>query len=526
MFRRSLCLPPLLAALAAPAAGADTTIHILHVNDLHSRIEPVDKHNSTCTPEEDAAGDCFGGVARLKAVIDRLRGELEGQPVVVLDAGDQFQGSLMYTAHKGAVEAEFMNMIGFDAMAVGNHEFDDGPDTLSAFIGAVEFPLVSGNVDVSAEPALAGDLADRLVLDLGGGVTLGIVSALATDTVDTSSPGGNIVFGDEIAAIAEDVAALEAQGVTHIIALTHVGLPVDVRIAEAGIAGLDAIVGGHSHTLLSNTDADAAGPYPLMIGDVPIVQAGAYSRHVGHLALRFDDAGRVIAATGDTIALDTSVIPDQAAAARVSELAAPLAEIKAEVVGRAMDPVGAGTCRSEECPMGNLVAEAMLEAVAGQGVTIAIQNGGGLRASFEAGEVTMGDVLAVLPFQNTLATFEATGAMIIDALENGVSQVEEEAGRFPQVAGLRFTWDPTIGPSEGRVTEVLVMQDGDWVPIDPEATYLAVTNDYLRNGGDGYRMFEVAETAYDHGPGLETVVARYLGARPDGYRPRADGRIT
>ncbi|WP_172331619.1 bifunctional UDP-sugar hydrolase/5'-nucleotidase [Mangrovicoccus sp. HB161399] len=515
-----------LALLGASAASADTTIHILHINDLHSRIEPVNKYNSTCAPEDDAAGECFGGVARVKAMMDRLRGELAGEKVLVLDAGDQFQGSMMYTAYKGEVEAAFMEMIGFDAMAVGNHEFDDGPDNLSKFLGMVSFPLVSGNLDVSAEPSLAGDLSDTVVIDLDG-VKVGIVSALATDTVDTSSPGGNVVFNDEIESIAQDVAALQAEGIGHIVALTHVGLPKDVEIAEAGIDGLDAIVGGHSHTLLSNTAEGAAGPYPLMIGEVPIVQAMAYSRYVGHLALTFDDAGNVISATGDTIPLDASVVPDPEVAAKVAEYAAPLEEIKAQVVGSAAGLIDGerDNCRAQECSMGNLVADAMLDAVADQGVTIAIQNGGGLRASIDGGEVTMGEVLSVLPFQNTLATFEATGAMITDALENGVSQVEEGAGRFPQVAGLKFTWDPSVGPNEGRVTEVLVRDGDDWVPIDPEATYLAVTNDYMRNGGDGYRMFEMAENAYDYGPGLEAIVARYIGSMDGPYEPYTDGRI-
>ncbi|WP_138468013.1 bifunctional UDP-sugar hydrolase/5'-nucleotidase [Poseidonocella sp. HB161398] len=527
MLRNSLSVLALAAASsAAPAAWAETTIHILHINDLHSRIEPVNKYNSTCTPVDDAAGECFGGVARVKAKIDELRSQLEGEKVLVLDAGDQFQGSMMYTAYKGEVEAAFMEMIGFDAMAVGNHEFDDGPDNLSKFVGKVGFPLTSGNLDVSAEPSLAGDVADTLVFDLDG-VKVGLVSALATDTVDTSSPGGNVLFNDEIDSIAEDVAALQAEGITHIIALTHVGLPKDVEIAEAGIDGLDAIVGGHSHTLLSNTEEDAAGPYPLMVGEVPIVQAMAYSRYVGHLALTFDDAGTLLSAEGDTIPLDASVVPDPDVAAKVAAYAAPLEEIKAEVVGSSAGLIDGQreTCRAEECAMGNLVAEAMLDAVAEQGVTVAIQNGGGLRASIDEGEVTMGEVLAVLPFQNTLATFEAPGAMIIDALENGVSQVEEGAGRFPQVAGLRFTWDPSIGPNEGRVTEVLVQDGEDWVPIDPEATYLAVTNDYMRSGGDGFRMFTQAGNAYDYGPGLEQVVARYIGSMEGPYEPFTDGRI-
>ncbi len=177
-----------------------------------------------------------------------------------------------------------------------------------------------------------------------------------------------------------------------------------------------------------------------------------------------------------------------------------------------------------ECPMGNLVADAMLDRVKDQGVTIAIQNGGGLRASIDEGEVTMGEVLTVLPFQNTLATFEGSGAMIINALENGVSQVEEGAGRFPQVAGLKYTWDPAAEPGS-RIVEVMVAEGDGFVPIDAAKTYLVVTNNYMRNGGDGYRMFREGQNAYDFGPGLEVVVADYLAAQGP-YEPYTDGRIS
>ena len=514
-----------LFALATPLAAE--RLHILHINDLHSRLEPVSSRNTTCSPEDDAAGDCFGGIARVATQINTLRDDLRaaGENVVVLDAGDQFQGSIMYTRYKGSAAAEFMATIGFDAMAVGNHEFDDGPIKLADFIDKVPFPVISGNLDLASEPLLRDRISPMALIPVGG-QPLGIVSALAVTTVDTSSPGPNVKFEDEIESLRAQVAALEAEGVTRIIALTHVGLPMDRTIAEA-VPGLDAVVGGHSHSYLNSDDPDAAGPYPVMVGNVPVVQAGAYSRYVGHLVLEFDAAGTVTSATGGPILLDASVQPDADIAARVAELAAPLAEIKAQVVGAADAAIDGdrSSCRARECEMGNLVADAMLDRVAGQGVSIAITNGGGLRASLDAGAITTGEVLTVLPFQNSLSTFEATGAVIIDALENGVSQVEEGAGRFPQVAGLRFTWDPEIGPNEGRITSVEVRQGDGFVPIDPEASYLVVTNDYVRKGGDGYRMFETAENAYDFGPGLETVLADYIAALGGSYTPYLDGRI-
>lgn len=174
--------------------------------------------------------------------------------------------------------------------------------------------------------------------------------------------------------------------------------------------------------------------------------------------------------------------------------------------------------------MGNLVADAMLDRTKDQGVRFAIQNGGGLRASIDAGEITMGEVLTVLPFQNTLATFSVTGADVIAALENGVSRLEDGAGRFPQVSGLKYNFDKDAEPGS-RISNVMIAEGDGFVPLDEGATYLAATNNYMRNGGDGYAMFVDAADAYDFGPGLEQVVADYIVAN-NPYTPYVDGRIS
>jgi 5'-nucleotidase len=518
-------------ALSAGLAQAEYTLHVVHINDFHSRIEAISGSDSTCSAEDAAENKCFGGVARVATKIKELRDQItaEGGNVIVLDAGDQFQGSLFYTTYKGEAEAEFMEKIGFDAMAVGNHEFDDGPEGLAAFLDKVSFPVISGNTDVSQNPVLAGRVQNHVVLEVGG-EKIGIISALATDTVDTSSPGPNVIFQNEIDSLSADVAALEAEGVTKVLALTHVGIAKDMEIAAA-VPGVDAVVGGHSHTLMSATDPNRAAAYPLWVNGpdnamVPVVQAYAYGKYVGHLVLTFDDAGKLIFAEGDTILLDASVTPDPEIAARVAEMGAPIEELKNRVVAESTAPIDGSrdTCRAGECPMGNLIADAMLDRVKDQGVTIALQNGGGVRASIDAGPVTMGEVLTVLPFQNTLSTFEATGAAVLAALENGVSQIEEAAGRFPQVAGLKFTFDPAQ-PAGSRVSDVMVGAGEDWVPLDPAAVYKLVSNNYIRRGGDGYRMFIDAANAYDFGPDLADVTAEYL-AKIGPFTPATDGRIT
>ena len=517
-------------ALSAGAAQADFTLHVLHTNDLHSRIEQINRFDSTCGGKDVEENKCFGGVARLYTKVNELRDSLKaaGQNVIVVDAGDQYQGSLFYTTYKGDAEIEFMNAIGYDLMALGNHEFDDGPEG-AAKLAALNFPVISGNLDLSRSALLKDKIGRTHVLEVGG-QKIGFVSALATDTVDTSSPGPDVLFQDEIDSLKAQVAELEAQGVTKIIALTHVGIAKDQLIA-AQVPGIDAVIGGHSHTYLSASDPKRAGAYPTWVEagntSVPVVQAYAYSKYLGHLELTFGDDGVLKFAGGDTILLDASVAQDEKIAARVKEMAAPIEELKARLVANATAAIDGdrNSCRAQECTMGNLVADAMLDRVKDQGVTIAIQNGGGLRASIDAGDVTMGEVLSVLPFQNTLSTFQAKGSTIVKALENGVSQVADGAGRFAQVAGLKYTFDPAAEVGK-RVSDVMVMDNGGWAPIDPEKVYGVVTHNYVRQGGDGFRMFGTeGMNAYDYGPDLADVVAEYM-AKVGPYTPALDGRIT
>lgn len=527
-----------LAALAlgplagAGAARAEFTLHVLHINDFHSRVESINAFDSSCDTEGEAAGECFGGIARLASAITDLRDQIraEGGNVILLDSGDQFQGSLFYTTYKGEDTAEFMNALGFDAMAVGNHEFDDGPEGLAGLIEAVRFPVISGNLDVSVDNQLAGRLERMAVIEVGG-EKIGIISALAVDTPETSSPGPTVVFADEADSLRADAAELAGQGVNKIIALTHVGYRRDQQLAEA-VPGLDAIIGGHSHTLLGEMEG-AAGPYPTRVagpeGEVPVYTAYAYGKYLGHAVLTFDDEGRLIEAGGAPVLMDASIEPDAAFAARVEELAGPIAELRDRIVAEVAAPVDAdrNTCRQRECAMGNLVADAMLDRVRAQGIEVAVMNGGGLRASIAGGPVSMGAVYDVLPFQNMLATFRISGAGLLAALENGASQYEDIAGRFAQVAGLRYTVDPSQ-PAGSRISAVEVMLDGAWTPLDPERVYGVVTNDYTRRGGDGYAVFATeAQDAYDFGPDLAEVLVGYLQAQGPGFTAPADeGRIT
>lgn len=505
-------------ALTGGMAAADYNLTILHTNDFHARFEPISKFDSGCSAEDDAAGECFGGSARLVTAIAEARARSNNS--ILVDGGDQFQGTLFYTYYKGALAAEMMNKMGYDAMTVGNHEFDDGPEVLRGFMDAVTFPVLMSNADVSAEPLLADTLAKSIVIERGG-EKLGLIGLTPEDTDELASPGPNITFSDPVAAVQGEVDKLTAEGVNKIIVLSHSGYRTDQRVA-AETTGVDVIVGGHSNSLLSNSVEGADGPYPTMVGSTAIVQAYAFGKFLGELNVTFDDAGNVTAATGEPIIIDAAVAKDPATEARIAEAAAPLEEIRNKVVAETTtEIIGVREeCRARECAMGNLIADAMLARVKDQGIEIAIQNGGGIRSSIDAGEVTMGEVLTVLPFQNTLSTFQVTGATIVAALENGVSEHEEGAGRFPQVAGMSYTFDVSQ-PAGSRISDVMV----GGAPIDLEKVYGVVSNNYVRNGGDGYDMFETAENAYDFGPDLADVTAEFMAANAP-YQPYLDGRIT
>ena len=503
--------------VSAGAAYADYSLTILHTNDFHARFEPISKYDAGCSSEDNTEGKCFGGSARLVTAVEEARKRSNNS--ILVDGGDQFQGTLFYTYYKGKLAAEMMNKLGYDAMTVGNHEFDDGPEVLRGFMDAVTFPVLMSNADFSGEPLLADKLLKSTIIERGG-EKIGLIGLTPHDTDELASPGPNVIFTDPSDAVQGEVDKLTAEGVNKIIVLSHSGYNVDKTVA-ANTTGVDVIVGGHTNTLLGDMDG-AEGPYPTMVGNTAILSAYAYGKFLGELNVTFDDAGEITEAVGAPIIMDTAVSEDEVTVARIAEAAVPLEEIRNKVVAETTAAIDGdkNNCRTMECEMGTLLADAMLARVKDQGIEIALQNGGGVRSSIDAGPVTMGEVLTVLPFQNTLSTFYVPGSTVVEALENGVSQLTDVAGRFLQVAGLTYAYD---GSAEvgARVSDVMV----GGAPIDLDKVYGVVSNNYVRNGGDGFKMFISAENAYDFGPDVADVVAEYL-IQNGPYTPYTDGRIT
>lgn len=266
-----------------------------------------------------------------------------------------------------------------------------------------------------------------------------------------------------------------------------------------------------------------------------MVQAASRTQYLGRLDVQFNADGILTNWNGDIILLSKYIAPDPDVSDLVAGLAEPIAELRAQVVGQSAVFLNGdrAVCRVEECNLGNLIADAMR---ANTGAQIALMNGGGIRANIDEGDITMGEILTVQPFQNLQSTLQLTGANVIAALENGVSQLalddngnvqrDGAAGRFLQVSGLRYTIDPTLEPGS-RIVSVEVLNDaGEYEPIDPEATYSVVTLNFIRTGGDGFSVLaENAINPYDFGSVDFEVTLNYIEAN-NPVAPEVEGRIT
>ncbi len=453
-------------------------LSVMHTNDSHANVEKY---------------------PRLTTAVKTVR---ETKPnALLLDAGDVFSGTLYFNKYLGLADMEFMNALGYDAMTLGNHEFDKDSQVLANFINAMEFPIVSANVNVTKDEILSPFFADEISASPEGGKIypaiikevegnkVGIFGLTTEDTVFLSSPSEDIEFEKAVDKANETIAALEAQGVNKIVLVSHSGFNVEKALAEA-VDGIDLLVGGHSHTKLEK---------PVLVDkDEPtvIVQANEYLNYLGVVDVTFNAEGVVTGFEGEL--LDTKTFEEDAtAAARVKELAAPIEELKKTVIGSSevvLDGERANV-RTKETNLGNLIADGMLakaNELEKEPVHIAIQNGGGIRASIDQGDVTLGEVHTVLPFQNLLVTMQLTGEEILLALEHSVGDVENAAGRFLQVAGLQFKYDPSK-PAGERVWEVNVKTENGYQPLDLEATYSVATNAFTANGGDGFTMLKNAK---------------------------------
>lgn len=499
---------PILLLASVVVAGEPFDLTILHINDLHAHFDPTDPYGARCRPGTEMR--CVGGAARQLHLVRKLRAAHPAS--ILLNAGDNFQGTPWYSVFKSRVVTEVTELMKYDALCLGNHEFDDGPSGLQPFVNRLwrSVPVLASNANFSAVRGLQGEVKKSTVLTVEGH-RIGIIGAITMDTPALSSPG-NVTFSDDVEAIRMEAGELLKQGVAIIIALTHVGYERDMEIA-AKVPAVDVVVGGHSHTFLYTGDDHPKedkpkGPYPTVVTRTDgtkglVVQAHCYGKYLGFLNVSFNTAGNVVAWSGNPVVVEHTTPEDD-------DMLKLLGKYREHVTAATRAPVGAsrvllnaddGACRRAECNIGNLLADSFFEhyldtdtgskrvwSVA-NGVLL---NGGSIRTSIgRSDQINVEDVMVALPFGNKLTLVNLTGAHLYRLFEHGVKNYHplEPSGSFLQVSGFRVHYD-VARPKMERVVSLKTLCTRCIVPalevVDVNKHYTIVTIEYIAKGGDGY----------------------------------------
>jgi 5'-nucleotidase/UDP-sugar diphosphatase len=472
----------LLSATGASAAPIKVTF--LHFNDAYD-IAPTSGQDSW------AQAATLIRASRAKQI-----------NTVVTYGGDLISPSFISSLTQGSQMIALMNAVGVDYAAFGNHDFDFGPEVLTRRIADSDFVWLATNTRDAEGKPFAG--VRPLALRRVGPVLLGFFALLSPETVVQSSPGPQVNILPPEPVAAEAVATLKAAGVDVIIALTHQTLDADKALVKA-VPGIDLVLGGDEAEAVT---AEAEG--------VPILKAGTNLKFLAEADLAIDKQPGARARVSITYRLvpTEGVRADAKIAARIKGYLVDFDRRLAEPAVTLRTPFDSRQTilRVGESSMGDLIADAMLTA---SGANAAIMNSGGIRGDqlyAEGTVLTRKDIQRELPFDNRLVTLELPGSAILAALENGVSQVAIQAGRFPQIAGLSFTFDP--GKAAGkRISKVMI----DGKPLDSKASYKLVVNDYMARGGDGYEMLRRAKRLDLPGSGrpLTEIVFDYLKGKGD-----------
>ncbi|MDX6270471.1 MAG: 5-nucleotidase / UDP-sugar diphosphatase [Acidobacteriota bacterium] len=450
------------ATTPQPAVGETVRVTLLQVNDVY-QISPVDRGKR-------------GGLARIATLRKQI--VAESPHTLYLLAGDTLGPSVASNIFKGRQMIAAWNVTGLDYAALGNHEFDFGDAVLRERMRESKFTWLGSNVFDRKTGKLFGNMPPFVVREFGG-VKVGLFGLLTTDTKQSSSPGADVEFRDPCRTAREMTKRLRSRGARTIVAVTHLTIETDKRLARCA-PDIDVIIGGHEHTVLQS-----------LSGRTPIFKMGSDARNLGRIDLNIYRRG------GELESVDWEIIPVTDATPDEPQAAAVIGEFEKKLAAELDLPVGRTTVeldarqetnRSRETNLGSFIADAYRKYA---GADVALLNGGSIRSNttYGPGALTKRDVLSILPFENPIVKIEVTGATLRAALEHGVSRVREEreAGLFPQVSGLRFTYDGRLA-SGARVTSVTVGN----APLDNAKTYTLAVNTYVLGGGDGYTMFKDA----------------------------------
>ncbi|RWS22336.1 hypothetical protein B4U80_02001, partial [Leptotrombidium deliense] len=494
-------------------------ITIIHNNDIHARFVATNVYGEDC--ENESNEQCFGGIAKVVYKANELRTKIPN--LLFLNSGDNYVGTLWYSLFKWSLVAELVKKMKFDAMSLGNHEFDDGVEGLEPYVRETSniIPTLACNLEISQEPQFQSIVHKSKVFAIEGR-RVAVIGYITPETAHISSPGPTLKFTDEAQCIQQEINVLKKRGVNIFIALGHSGFEEDLKIAEK-VPDLDIVVGGHSNTFLWSGEPPSfekpVNDYPVVVKHndssiTLVVQAFAFSKYLGFLNVIFDEKGNIEHFSGKPILLDYTIPADKEIQAMLSPKAAEIKSNYDLPIGNTVVMLNSD-CRRNECNLGNLITDAMIFAALKSSkhkskngwseYPAAFITSGGIRASIDEtakqGNITVRDILRVLPFHNEIVGLRIPGSILKDVFEHSVFRITPDskafAGEFLQISGFKVKYNLSKPVGE-KVIKLLIRCGNDCrVPkfeaVKDSEVYNVLTLGYLAKGGDLYSMLAKIE---------------------------------
>lgn len=542
--KKLIFLLSLSTIMSCTAAKAPLDLNVVHINDHHSHLEPETVKFNIDGIQTDVK---IGGYPEVVSVIKEIK--KNNKNTLVLHAGDAITGTLYFTLFQGSADAEMMNNTGFDYFTLGNHEFDAGNEGLKKFLDYLKVPTISSNVIPDKGSILEGYWKPYAIKEIDG-QKIGIIGMdVVKKTKESSSPGEDIKFKDEITTAQKYSDILREQNVDKVILLSHAGANKNFEIAQK-VTGIDLIITGDTHYLFGNDEMRKFGlpvvsEYPTKFtapdgNPVYVVEAWEYSKLIGNMVVRFNEDGiiekidvmPVIPVHEDSTfqrkdkdgkkykpqgeerqkILD-AIFKDSKTfvKANADETTAKLLEkyrkqkqelgneVVGEIIGEVMPGGSANRIPNSENPKGSIatrfIAETMLTQMRsfGSNIDFTLQNSGGVRANINPGKVTFNDAYTLLPFGNTLYLLDMKGSEVKQVIEDALdfALVGGSTGAFPYGAGIRFEANQYKDKNGHRIVKIEVQdpKTNEWKPVEDDKMYKVGTNAYIAKGKDGYRTF-------------------------------------
>ncbi|XP_025829677.1 apyrase [Agrilus planipennis] len=521
-------------ARSAPTAGEiqhDFLLSVIHLNDFHARFEPISyKTLESCNSN---VTECVGGFSRTFTLIDTLR-KTRPNPIV-LNAGDNFQGTIWYNIFKWNATLHFMNLLHLNASTLGNHEFDDGIGGIVPYMKGLNSPIIVSNIDDKKEAEFQGLYNKSTVLTVDGR-RIGIIGAIVSTTKKISHPGNLIFLGESASVNREADRLIAEENVDTIIVLSHCGYDIDQEIAKNATQKISLIVGGHSHYFLYTGDKPPGpdkpvGDYPTVINHedgrkILIVQASSFSKYLGNLTVYYNSNGNVVGWDGGPIFVDSSFPQDEKINRELDEWKSALDVYKTQVVGNTTVLLDLNKCWSGECNIGSMIADAMVWTYEqefpeanqlSKYAPIGLINAGGIRSSIQKGNITYGNLLTVQPYSNTWDHGYIEGKYIVSAISKTIGK------QLMQVSGLKAVYDFKNQSAHSVKVKCPTCPSG-YEDINPDQQYLVIISSFFATGGDN--LDEFAQNLNNHtvGPVDSESLVKYV-RKHSPITQTVDGRI-